>query len=654
VRTLPSGVWPFYAGMAINNINTMYVAGGSSAGAPTVYKSTTGGTSWTNSFQTTNNQNIATGWSGQGGDRGWGYGELALGFGVSALDASRVVITDFGFAHGTSDGGTSWQALYVQPADRNAAGSNITLGRAYHSSGLDNTTSWGVTWADAQHMFVSNSDIKGQISSDGGQTFGFGFTGQNYNSTFRVITTTNGNMYAATGSRHDLYQSTTLTDSLLDSATGAVLFSTNRGAAWSVLHDFGHEVAWVASDPTNANRMYAAVVSSTVGGIYVTNNLSAGSGSTWTKVNNPPRTQGHPFNIVVLNDGSLVVSYSGRRAGSPLAFTASSGVFFSTDGGQTWADRSSAGLQYWTNDVVVDPSDSTQNTWVAGVFSGWGGPPNGLGGLYRTTDRGLTWTRILNLDRVSSATFNPNDSNEIFVTTETQGLWYSNNIHAANPTFTQVAAYPFRQPERVFFNPFNPNEIWVTSFGNGLRVGVTATAPTVSATQINDGSAQRSRVTSLQVTFNTQVTFSGAVQNAFALTRTGGGSVSFQASASVIGGVTVVTLNNFTGTETDGFGSLNDGRFTLTALAAQITAGGVQLNNGTNYTFNDTQGLFRLYGDVNGDQTVNGFDLGFFRNAFGTQTGDANYLSYLDLNGDGVINGFDLGQFRTRFGTMLP
>ena len=122
----------------------------------------------------------------------------------------------------------------------------------------------------------------------------------------------------------------------------------------------------------------------------------------------------------------------------------------------------------------------------------------------------------------------------------------------------------------------------------------------------------------------------------------------------MIGGVTVVTLNNFTGTETDGFGSLNDGRYTLTALAAQITAGGVQLNNGTNYTFDDTQGLFRFFGDVNGDQTVNGFDLGFFRNAFGTQTGDANYLSYLDLNGDGVINGFDLGQFRTRFGTMLP
>jgi hypothetical protein len=75
---------------------------------------------------------------------------------------------------------------------------------------------------------------------------------------------------------------------------------------------------------------------------------------------------------------------------------------------------------------------------------------------------------------------------------------------------------------------------------------------------------------------------------------------------------------------------------------------------GDNYTFGDAQGLHRLFGDVNGDQVVNGFDLGFFRTAFGTQAGDPNYLSYLDINGDGVINGFDLGQFRTRFWTMLP
>jgi uncharacterized delta-60 repeat protein len=182
---------------------------------------------------------------------------------------------------------------------------------------------------------------------------------------------------------------------------------------------------------------------------------------------------------------------------------------------------------------------------------------------------------------------------------------------------------------------------------------------TTASAQVNDGAAQRSRVTSLTVRFSGQVTFSGSPDLAFTLVRNGGGSVSFTATVSVQNGGTVVTLDHFTGPDTE-FGSLADGRYTLTALASQISVGGQALDGdadgtaGGNFVFNDTQGLFRLFGDVNGDQTVNGFDLGFFRNAFGTQTGDSNYLSYLDLNGDGVINGFDLGQFRTRFGTMLP
>src|SRR5207249_1421856 len=167
----------------------------------------------------------------------------------------------------------------------------------------------------------------------------------------------------------------------------------------------------------------------------------------------------------------LVVSYSARRAGVPLVFTASSGVFVSSDGGQTWADRSAPGLQYWTKDVIVDPFDPTQNTWYVGVFSGWGGAPNGLGGLYKTTDRGNLWTRISSLDRVTSCTFNPANPDQIFVTTEYQGLWMSNDVNTAIPSFQQVNNYPFKQPERVFFNPYHSGEIWISSFGNGMKVG---------------------------------------------------------------------------------------------------------------------------------------------------------------------------------------
>ena len=153
------------------------------------------------------------------------------------------------------------------------------------------------------------------------------------------------------------------------------------------------------------------------------------------------------------------------------SFTDSSGVFVSTNGGTTWIDRSAANMHWWTMDITIDPTDAKQNTWCTGVYSGRGGAANNRGGLYKTTNRGQTWTEVWNSDRVGSCTVDPMNPKVVYVTTETEGLWVTVNTTSASPTFNQVASYPFRQPVRVFFNPNKPSEVWVTSFGNGLRVG---------------------------------------------------------------------------------------------------------------------------------------------------------------------------------------
>jgi hypothetical protein len=246
-----------------------------------------------------------------------------------------------------------------------------------------------------------------------------------------------------------------------------------------MMTNFSSPVIWVELDPVNPDRLFASVVSTSMSraGIYVSANAQMAAAASWQRLAPPPRTQGHPFNIHALKDGSLVCTYSGRRAGSPQEFTASSGVFFSADGGSSWTDRSDAKMDYWTMDLVVDPNDSAQNTWYVGVYSGWGGPPNGLGGLFKTTNRGLAWTQLRSDDGVTSCAINPLNANELYVTTETEGLLFSSSINSANPTLTQVADYPFAQPQRVFFNPYNPAEVWVTSFGNGIRVGNTLPLP---------------------------------------------------------------------------------------------------------------------------------------------------------------------------------
>lgn len=476
--------YPMFIAMASNNINVAYCGGSNSSGNPLVLKTTNGGTNWQHVFNTTNNQNIITGWSGTGGDRDWGYGECLFGIAVAPTNVNKVIISDMGFVHTTSDGGISWKQAYVSTADQHAAGAVTPPKHSYHSIGLENTSCWQVFWADSAHMFAPYTDIRGMRSTDAGMSWSFDYTGYSANTMYRIVKNGSGTMYAATSRVHDMYQSTRLANTELDAsdADGNVIYSSDKGATWQVLHAFGHPVFWLALDPNNPNTMYASVTHSTLGRVYVTHNLQNGTSSTWEALPVPPRTEGHPACIVVLNDGSVVCTYSGHR--NP-GFTSSSGTFLYNPTTNAWSDRSDAGMHYWTKDIVVDPFDASQNTWYVGVFSGWGGAPNGLGGLYKTTNRGQAWIRINDLDRVTSCTINPNDHNDAYLTTETSGLWHSSNFANATPSFARVDSYPFRQPERVFFNPYKPSEVWVTSFGNGMRMGETGAA-TVSPDHKNN------------------------------------------------------------------------------------------------------------------------------------------------------------------------
>jgi photosystem II stability/assembly factor-like uncharacterized protein len=480
--------FPMFVGMATNDINTVYLAGSNSNSEPILLKTINAGGQWTHTFLTANNKNINTGWSGAGGDRGWSYGECPFAIAVAPNNAQQVIFGDLGFVHKTSNGGSTWQQGYVNAKDQHAVNSLIPAGQSYESIGIENTTCWQVHWIDALNIWSCFSDIRGVRSTDAGNSWSFNYTGNTANSTYRVVQhPTNGTLFAACSNIHDMYQSTRLQDAQLDAAdaNGKILYSSDKGKTWKDLHVFGHPVFWITLDPSNPNRAYASVIhynaGSGKGGIYICNDLQNLTGSSWTLLSNPPRTEKHPASIVVLTDGKMVCTYSGRR--NATGFTASSGVFIYDPVGNSWTDVSDNGMKYWTKDIVLDPNDAQQNTWYVGVFSGWGGAPNGLGGLYKTTDRGSTWTRITDpskIDRVTSCTFHPSDPNQLYMTTETQGLWLCSNVNAVNPVFTEVSTYPFKQPERVFFNPYNKNEMWVSSFGNGMKMG------TLTSTGIED------------------------------------------------------------------------------------------------------------------------------------------------------------------------
>ena len=487
-----------YVATALNDISTVYVAGEAASSVQQgstfrkIFKSTNAGTSWASVFLDINNQNIRTGWGGQNGENGWSWWGPPLGFAVCPNDSTRVCISDAGWVHVTTDGGTSWTQNYTSLS--HAMNTTNIKGSSYHSVGIEPTSCIWILWADAAHMLSGFADIMLNLSSDGGTNWSFNYTGfpSNWYETYCIVKhPANGTLYAANSNLNGtIYQSVNLADSTIDSLLGRISYSVNNGTTWNLLHDFGHPVVWLAFDPNNSNRMFASVVnhgtvSNTVpGGIYVCSDLQNGAASTWTKLADEvdalsvTRTEGHPFNVIVLNDGTLVSTWSGRLT-SASAFTRSAGIFVSTDSGATWADRSySTGsganivyeMHYWTKDITIDPSDATQSTWFVAVGTSWGTYPSGQGGVFKTTDRGLHWTLVWR-GAAESVTCSPVNATDLYITTNGKGLLFSSNRNSSSPTAAVLTAYPFSKPARVFFNPYNTNEIWIASNGNGMSVG---------------------------------------------------------------------------------------------------------------------------------------------------------------------------------------
>jgi hypothetical protein len=210
---------------------------------------------------------------------------------------------------------------------------------------------------------------------------------------------------------------------------------------------------------------------------------------------------------------------------------------------------------------------------------------------------------------------------------------------------------------------------------NAASLNVAAPA-TISAIQVNGGSAQRSEVWSITVTFSGPVTFSGGVSNAaaaFQLLHLNTGTNVVLGSA-VSADNTVVTLY-FSGSDTDalsasngGQPSLVDGLYSLSITAAAIVdthgaaidadgdgvSGGNYLSKpDTNSKGADQLGLYRLYGDINGDGAVDALDLITLRSTINLTSASPDYIAAFDADNNGSVDALDLIQLRSRINTNV-
>jgi len=213
---------------------------------------------------------------------------------------------------------------------------------------------------------------------------------------------------------------------------------------------------------------------------------------------------------------------------------------------------------------------------------------------------------------------------------------------------TDGAAVIHPEPARFFETPISLPLPEHLNYPGTLPTG---NPPKIERVAINGGSAQRSMVNSLTVTFDRIVTLD---PGAFGLKRQDGSEISLNVVTSVVGGRTVAVLT-FNGSSIIG-GSLADGNYALTVRGDHIRdwegreLDGDRDGNGGG---DRVDAFFRLFGDSDGDRDVDLHDLGRFISTAGRQAGDSHYLDYFDVNGDDRVGLIDLFALVSRLGKHL-
>ncbi|MBL8811346.1 MAG: pre-peptidase C-terminal domain-containing protein [Planctomycetaceae bacterium] len=181
----------------------------------------------------------------------------------------------------------------------------------------------------------------------------------------------------------------------------------------------------------------------------------------------------------------------------------------------------------------------------------------------------------------------------------------------------------------------------------------------VSSTAIDDGTAQRSMIRSLTISFDQFVT---VLPGAFTVAKRGGGTVPLLApQINVAGGKTVVILRFASGQHVGPGNSLEDGNYEVRIDPSRVLFGGAGIDGDNNglaggmYVFGNqaTHKLFRLFGDANGDRVVNTADTSLFNATYRKISGQAGYNFAFDYDGDGDVDALDYLYMRNQINKTM-
>jgi hypothetical protein len=466
---------------------TAYAINNSQNATEGVWQTTNYGATWNNVFTpSTSGGNVTLGWIDY--DILFQEGAAWIQLKVDPVNPNRVVATDLDCSYMTTNGGTTWNEIYSDFADT----APIGPGKKWTTLGLEVTTAWHYyicPWLTTTH-YIAQSDIGLQRSTDSGATWyhSLPFSTIWHNTIFEMaFNSATSVIYAAASDQHDIPHSTQIgTNVTLEG--GGVLQSANNGVTWESVSTGLPTIpaTSILRDPTTGNlyvAMWGNATAGTQGGVY----MSANSGASWTVMNtglgNSPNY--HAYQLKEDSAGDLFCLISGYLNDSTGTWTPG-GIWKYPKGGTTWtyltgtADTGNGNAPlYYLQGFDVDSTGAT----IYAASMKWGTPTQK--GMYLSVNGGTSWTHPIStfpgtvnpIDGFCPS-INPNNSSDVYLGTEDEGLWESLN---AGTSWTQITGVPFRSTHRVYFDTASGNR-YLTTFGNSVWMLPGSVTPTATST----------------------------------------------------------------------------------------------------------------------------------------------------------------------------
>ncbi|MEK7474797.1 MAG: hypothetical protein AAB152_04090 [Candidatus Coatesbacteria bacterium] len=403
--------------------------------------------------------------------RGASYNGTPFGLSISPTDPNVLVMTNSGQCFITRDGGARWIASHSR---RSSTSKTIAKDEAWRCNGLVVTTTWHyeIDPHDANRHFICYTDEGIARSDDGGKNWRWwgDESGSPWRNTCYELAfdpAIKGKIWGAFSDVHDIPNGNIIWGRHSSTEPGGVCLSEDEGVTWKPLH--GLPLAPVVSvildpaSPASARRLWA---SSFEHGVYRTDD----GGKTWKMCGTglgDPGVNVRVCRLILHKDGTLFVLITAKRVNGQF-LKEGVGLWRLAKGATRWKRITATVNLRWPKDFTVDPDDSRVIYLGAADITG-----EEQGGLYRTSDGGMSWTRILlKGPEHFGAVLHPTKKGWVYATlceeAKESGLYLSKD---GGSTWAPFLDLPFSNIMRITLDPTDASAMYVTTFGGSVWHG---------------------------------------------------------------------------------------------------------------------------------------------------------------------------------------